>query len=67
MRLRKLPLRVVTGAFILHSGLDKWHGDEATAEAVHGMAAGTYPAVRSVSPSRILRVLAVGEIATGAV
>ncbi len=67
MQLRDLPLRVVTGAFILHAGLDKWKGDEATATAVHGMAAGTYPVLESFPPTRFLKLLAAGEIATGAV
>jgi hypothetical protein len=66
MKLSHLPTRVATGAFILHSGLDKWHGDEATASAVHGMAAGAYPVFASLPAPRFLRLLAAGEIATGA-
>jgi uncharacterized membrane protein YphA (DoxX/SURF4 family) len=57
---------LITGAFILHTGLEKWRGDEKTAEAVHGMAAGAYPVFKELSPSRFLRLLAVGEIAVGA-
>ncbi len=67
MKLRQLPLRVVTGAFILHSGLDKWRGDEATAGALHGMATGAYPMLGSLPPPRFLRLLAIGEIATGSI
>jgi hypothetical protein len=67
MKLREVPSRVVTGAFILHSGWDKWNGTEATAEAVHGMAAGAYPAFRSLTPTQFLRLLAAGEIATGVI
>jgi uncharacterized membrane protein YphA (DoxX/SURF4 family) len=67
MKLRELPTRLATGAFILHSGLDKWRGDETTAEAIHGMAAGAYPVIERLPPSRFLRVLAAGEIATGVV
>jgi uncharacterized membrane protein YphA (DoxX/SURF4 family) len=65
MRLRELPPRVVTGAYILHAGLEKWHGDEARAEAIHGMASGAYPGLKSVSAPNFLRLLAAGEIATG--
>ena len=42
-KLRRAPLRVATGAFILSSGLDKWKGDEETAGQLHGFAGGTYP------------------------
>jgi uncharacterized membrane protein YphA (DoxX/SURF4 family) len=66
MKLRELPTRVGAGAYILHSGLDKWRGDRATAAAVHGMAAGTYPFLNALTPTAFLRLLAGGEIATGA-
>jgi uncharacterized membrane protein YphA (DoxX/SURF4 family) len=66
MELRNLPTRVATGGYILHSGLDKWRADEATAEKVHGMAVGTYPFLERVPPQQFLRVLAGGEIAIGA-
>jgi hypothetical protein len=67
MRLSHIPLRAVTGAYILHAGLQKWSGDEVTAKAIHGMAAGTYPVFESMPPTRFLRLLAAGEIATGGV
>ena len=35
--------RLTTGGYILHSGLEKWRGDEGTAKGIHGMAAGAYP------------------------
>jgi uncharacterized membrane protein YphA (DoxX/SURF4 family) len=66
MRLSHIPLRVVTGAFILHAGLGKWKGDEVTAKAIHGMASGAYPVVESIPAPRFLKLLAAGEIATGA-
>jgi uncharacterized membrane protein YphA (DoxX/SURF4 family) len=65
MKLSELPTRAATGAFILHSGLDKWQGDETTAQAIYGMAAGAYPVLERVPPNRFLRLLAAGEIATG--
>jgi len=67
MKLSHVPLRVVTGAYILHAGIQKWSGDEDTAKAVHGMASGAYPVFASMPPTRYLRLLAAGEIATGGV
>jgi uncharacterized membrane protein YphA (DoxX/SURF4 family) len=66
VKLSHIPLRVVTGAYILHAGLEKWGGDEDRAKMIHGMAAGTYPVFDSMAPTSFLRLLAAGEIATGA-
>jgi uncharacterized membrane protein YphA (DoxX/SURF4 family) len=63
---RDFPSRFVTGAFILHSGLDKWHGPEELANGVHGMAAGAFPFLKPVPPKRFLKLLAAGEVVTGA-
>ncbi len=65
LRARDLPGRVVTGGYILHSGLEKWKGDETRAKAVHGMAAGAFPMLKDVPPTQFLKVLAAGEIAVG--
>lgn len=65
MRLREYPNRFVTGAYILHTGFEKWRADEATAKAVHGMAAGAYPIFKDLDPSKFLRLLAAGEIVVG--
>ena len=64
-RLRRTPLRLTTGAFILSAGLDKWTGDEQTAARVHGFAAGTYPFLKKIDPPTFLKLLAAGEIAVG--
>jgi hypothetical protein len=61
-----LPGRIASGAFILHSGLEKWHGDEARAKAIHGMAANAFPILKDIPPDRFLRILAASEIAVGA-
>ena len=66
MKLSHIPLRAVTGAYIFHAGFQKWSGDETTAKAVHGMASGAYPVFESMPPTRFLRLLAAGEMATGA-
>jgi hypothetical protein len=65
MKLSHIPLRVITGAYILHTGLEKWSGDEDRAKAVHALAADAYPVFASMPPARFLRLLAAGEIATG--
>jgi hypothetical protein len=65
MKLREFPPRLAAGGHILHAGLQKWRGDENTAKGVHGMAAGTYPFLRSVPPTTFLRLLAAGEITVG--
>jgi hypothetical protein len=62
-----IPLRVTTGAFILNSGLEKLKADEATAEYLHGAAAGTYPSLfKNMQPRTFTQVLAYGEMAVGA-
>jgi uncharacterized membrane protein YphA (DoxX/SURF4 family) len=60
-----LSERGATGAYILHSGIEKWGGTEAQAVGVHGMAAGAYPVLTRVPPKAFLRLLAAGEIVTG--
>lgn len=66
MKLRELPLRFVTGAYILHAGWDKWHADEERAQALHGMATTAYPGLKRLPPTEFVRLLAAGEMATGA-
>ncbi len=67
LKFRDLPGRVITGAYILHAGLQKWNADEARATAIHGMAAGAFPVLEEIPPTRFIRLLSAGEIATGAV
>jgi hypothetical protein len=65
LKARDIPGRIVTGGFILHSGLEKWRGDEARAKAIHGMAANAFPFLKDIPPTKFLRMLAAGEIAVG--
>lgn len=65
MKLANVPPRLTAGAYILHSGLAKWQGDDATAAATHGFAKGTYPMLGKLQPKQFLRLLAAGEIALG--
>src|SRR6201995_311495 len=63
---RHLPQRVVTGAFILNSGIGKWSADEETAKQLHGFAVGTYPFLAKLKPQDFVKLLAGTEIALGA-
>ena len=65
-KLRRAPVRVAAGAFILNTGLGKLSGTPETAKALHAMACGTYPFLRSVPPVLFLKLLASAEIALGA-
>jgi hypothetical protein len=65
-KLRRAPGRVATGAFILNSGIGKLSADEQTAQRLHGMASGAFPALAKVPPKTFAKSLAVGETALGA-
>ncbi len=66
LKSRHIPARLATGAFILNSGIEKSRGDEQTAQALHGMASGTYPFLGKMEPADFLRALSSTEIALGA-
>jgi hypothetical protein len=66
VKLRHLPVRTAAGAYILNSGLSKRNADEATANALHGLAAGTYPFLAKIPPQQFVRLLSAAEIALGA-
>jgi hypothetical protein len=66
-KLRRAPLRLVTGVFILDGGIKKLSGDASAATAIHGMATGTYPSLGSMEPKQFLKTLAIGEIGLGSV
>ncbi|MCA2189623.1 hypothetical protein [Nonomuraea cavernae] len=61
-----LPPRIAAGVFILNSGLSKAKADRETAVRVHGMAAGTYPALRGKDPEEFVKMLSRTEMALGA-
>ena len=62
----RLPLRAITGAFILNSGITKLKGGPETAEGVHGFATSAYPEFKRLRPAQFTKLLAAGEIALGA-
>ena len=66
MKLRTVPARIATGAYVLHSGLEKWSGSEEQANGVHGLATGAFPFLGGLKPTDFLRALSVGEVAVGA-
>lgn len=65
MRLRELPTRLATGAYILHSGLGKRRAPAERAQGLHGMAAGAYPFLKEMEPTAFVKRLSMGEIAVG--
>lgn len=65
LKARDIPVRLATGGYILHAGLEKWHGDQARAEALHRVASGAFPVLKRLPPERFLRLLAASEITVG--
>lgn len=65
MRVRDMPERLATGAYILHSGLSKLNAPPEQAAGLHGMAAGAYPPVKEIEPPKFTKMLAAGEITVG--
>jgi len=66
LKARDLPGRITTGVYILHAGWLKWNADETRAAAVHDMAAAAFPVLKGLPPAKFVRLLAMGEIGTGA-
>jgi hypothetical protein len=64
-KIRRAPLRLATGAFVLDSGIEHLTVDEEAQGQLHEMAAGAYPFLRKVDPRLFTRALAVGELAVG--
>jgi uncharacterized membrane protein YphA (DoxX/SURF4 family) len=64
--MRNLPTRLATGGYVFHSGWEKWNAGPNEAQGMHGMAAGTFPFLEKVSPPTFVKLLAAGEMATGA-
>ena len=63
----ELPLRLVTGAFLLNSGLQKRNMPPAAAEGLHGFAqTAELPALDKVEATTFARILSAGEIGLGA-
>lgn len=65
MPFRNIPTRVSTGAYILHTGLEKWSADEERAKGLHARAADAFPVLSGMAPAQFVRRLAMAEIALG--
>lgn len=61
-----LPERIISGAFILHSGLTKRNVSDEQAAGMHGMAVTAYPFLRGIPPKQFARLLSTAELAVGA-
>jgi hypothetical protein len=61
-----IPVRLITGAYILNSGLAKRDADEETAKQLHGFATGAYPEFEGTPPQQFVSMLSAGEITVGA-
>src|SRR5579884_3913584 len=66
MPLRDIPTRLATGAYILHSGWEKWKGTPEQAQRIHGGASAAYPMLRDIPPETFLKLLSVAEVSLGA-
>ncbi len=60
-----MTVRLVTGAYIAHAGLENWGGSTEQAKGLHATAANAFPVLRPIPPQRFLRLLAAGEVLTG--
>jgi len=65
-KLRRAPLRLASGAYILNSGLTKFGADDETAKHLQNTASSAYPILHKVQPQAFARGLGVAEIAVGA-
>jgi uncharacterized membrane protein YphA (DoxX/SURF4 family) len=66
VKLRNLPLRLTTGAYIVNSGLDKRGVPEEAAAGMQGMAATAFPQFAQMKPQQFATVLSASEVAVGA-
>lgn len=66
MRFRNLPTRLAAGAYIAHSGIEKFGGSPEQAAGIHGAATAAYPFLKGIESTRFLRMLSIGEMTTGA-
>ena len=64
-KVRHLPARAATGAFIFESGRAKLQADDDTAKQLHSMASGAYPALAELDPHVFARGLGIAEMSLG--
>ena len=66
IKLRQVPPRLASGALMLNTGLQMLSADEEAAAELHGLASGTYPFLGKLRARDFTKILAVSEIAIGA-
>ena len=66
VKLRHLPPRIATGAFIIDSGIAKLSADDETAKGLHAAAVSAYPFLANVDETTFVQLLASAEITLGA-
>jgi hypothetical protein len=64
--IRDIPGRLAAGAYIAHTGWEKWRAADERAAGIHGMASGAFPFLKAVPPEKFIRLLSAGEMALGA-
>lgn len=64
-KLRRAPLRLASGAYIVNSGVTKLRADEETAKHLQNTASSAYPILHKVQPRAFAKGLGVAEIAVG--
>ncbi len=65
INLSHAALRLVTGAFILNSGIGKLHLDKEQAAGLQSMAGNAIPPVKQLEAERFGKLLCAGEITVG--
>lgn len=66
VKIRHLPTRLATGAFILNAGLIKLDADDEAAKNLHATASTAYPMSEQVDRDVFVKALAATEVALGA-
>lgn len=66
MSIVQIPLRLVSGAFILNSGIGKTKLDEESAAGLQQMAAKGVPMLGDLTPAQFKQFIVAGEIGVGA-
>jgi hypothetical protein len=64
--LRHLPPRLITGAYLVNTGVSKLSAEEGTAKGLHGMATAAYPFLGKLDAKTFTRLLGAGELTLGA-
>jgi hypothetical protein len=64
--LRRAPLRLSTGAFVVNSGISTFNADDQAAKKLQANAARLVPQVERMDPRTFAKALAAGEVTLGA-